>query len=45
MIEAKDWHRLAGEQSEVQESDIVWGVVYRIAEDKEDEVRAYLGEI
>lgn len=26
------------------DSDIVWGVVYRIAEEKEEEVRLYLGE-
>jgi cation transport regulator ChaC len=29
----------------VEEGDIVWGVVYRIDEDKVDEVRAYLGEV
>lgn len=27
-----------------EDEDSVWGVAYRIQEDKEDEVRAYLGE-
>ena len=31
--------------AELTASDIVWGVVYRIAKDKEDEVRAYLGRL
>lgn len=54
VIEAKEWHKLAGsvrlvceiadEKEPGQEEDYVWGVAYRIDPSKEDEVRAYLGD-
>lgn len=46
VIEAADWHRISGVESNSHqlEEDTVWGVVYRIAENKEKEVWDYLGE-
>ncbi|ORX34930.1 ChaC-like protein [Kockovaella imperatae] len=42
VIQAADWHTLAGTSSDVQDEDFVWGVAYRIDPEKEVEVRAYL---
>jgi cation transport regulator ChaC len=36
--------RKADRKEPGEEEDYVWGVAYRIDPDKEDEVRAYLGE-
>ncbi|GHJ85672.1 hypothetical protein NliqN6_2074 [Naganishia liquefaciens] len=42
VIEAQDWHRLAGDPIKEASDDYVWGVVYRIDSEREDEVRRYL---
>ncbi|RSH93087.1 hypothetical protein EHS25_007440 [Saitozyma podzolica] len=42
VIEAKEWHALAGSNPDPTDEDFVWGVAYRIDPVKEDEVRAYL---
>ncbi|KAK1921053.1 ChaC-like protein [Papiliotrema laurentii] len=42
VIEAPEWHRLAGETPLSAEEDTVWGIAYRIDPEKEQEVRAYL---
>ncbi|OCF32276.1 hypothetical protein I316_05944 [Kwoniella heveanensis BCC8398] len=47
VIEAKEWHGLEGvslTNGHILPEDYVWGVAYRIDPDKEDEVRAYMGE-
>ena len=52
IIEAPEWHRLVGIDGEgeerkqgLDEEDWVWGVAYRIDPEKEEGVRAYLGEL
>ncbi|KAL7421583.1 hypothetical protein Q5752_003352 [Cryptotrichosporon argae] len=42
VIEAVDWHRLAGSTPHDDDDDLVWGIAYRIDPEQEDEVRRYL---
>ncbi|KAI5454604.1 hypothetical protein NCC49_003498 [Naganishia albida] len=42
VIEADDWHKISGHPPDDSDEDYVWGVVYRIDPEKEDEVRSYL---